>query len=151
MPYSYTKNEQGLYICPDCDKTTEKQNTMHYHRKTHEQVLPFACKLCPSTVPLAKRQFLQAQTLANHVSAKHSCDSSSTLLTCPECPVQSLTKANRIIHYVRKHCSIKQDTLACPSCEKVCKSGTAYAYHLGTCKAGPIADLQKQATLELIR
>jgi len=149
MVYTYTKNAEGLYTCPECDKVTEKQNTMHYHRKTHEQNLPFECKLCPPTVPVSKRQFLQAQTLANHVAAKHSSDIST--LACPECPVKSLTKANRIIHYVRKHCEIKQDTLTCSPCGKVCKSCTSYAYHLGTCKAGPITDPGKRAVLELLR
>jgi len=151
MVYTYTKNAEGLYVCPDCDKVTEKQNTMHYHRKTHEKTLPFECKLCPATVPLGKKQFLQAQTLANHVAAKHS--SETTLLACPECSVKSLTKANRIIHYVRNHCSeaLQQSTLTCAPCGKVCKSGTAYAYHLGTCKAGPITDPGKRAVLELLR
>ena len=28
---TYIRNEQGHYVCPECDVVKVKQNTMHYH------------------------------------------------------------------------------------------------------------------------
>jgi DNA-directed RNA polymerase subunit RPC12/RpoP len=142
MPFVYTKTEDGLYKCPSCDKTTARQNTMHYHIKKHEETLPYQCTIC-------QKQFLQAPTLANHVAAKHS---QQVHLECPVCPVKSLTKANRIIHYIRIHCKEELgslETLTCKSCGKVSKSCTAFVYHRGIC--GPLSDPTKEAVLQTIR
>ena len=129
MTYTYTKNAAGEYVCHICQATKKNQNTMHYHLKKHEGHLPFECPTC-------KKEFLHAQTLAVHIAAKHH-KQEAAALKCPCCPYKTLTKSNRIIHFMRKHCedditalAIKDNT--CPTCDKVCNSGTALLYHLST-------------------
>lgn len=101
---------------------------MHYHMKKHEGHLPHTCVTC-------KKEFLHAQTLAVHIAAKHSKEDTASL-KCPCCPYKTLTKANRILHFMRKHCgeeiqkmAIKDNTC---TCDKVCNSGAALLYHLST-------------------
>jgi DNA-directed RNA polymerase subunit RPC12/RpoP len=126
--YIYQKNEAGDYVCSICQATKKNQNTMHYHLKTHEGHLPFECKTC-------KKEFLHAQTLAVHVAARHSKEAAG--LKCPLCPHKTLTKANRIIHFMRKHCGPEIEALKaghrCPKCSKDCNSSTAFLYHLAGC------------------
>ena len=131
MTYVYQKNADGDFVCPDCGKIVPKgkQNTMHYHMKKHEGNLPFECSFC-------KKAFLHAQTLAVHISARHS-KQDAAMLKCPCCPYKTLTKANRIIHYLRKHCSSELErfatnALTCPVCSKETKSQTAFIYHIST-------------------
>ena len=126
--YVYTKNAEGEYVCPVCKVTKKNQNTMHYHLKSHEGHLPYTCTTC-------KKEFLHSQTLAVHVAARHSTGDNS--LKCPLCPHKTLTKANRIIHFMRKHCTeeiaaLKVADHTCPKCTKVCNSSTAFIYHLST-------------------
>ena len=129
MPYVYEKNANGEYVCGICKATKKNQNTMHYHLKKHEGHLPFECTVC-------KKEFLHAQTLAVHIAARHSKENSASL-KCPCCPYKTLTKANRVIHYMRKHCSTEMANMkakdnVCPTCTKVCNSSTAFIYHLST-------------------
>ena len=127
MPYSYQKNAEGHFVCGVCQVVKKNQNTMHYHLKTHEGHLPFTCGTC-------KKEFLHAQTLALHISARHSKEDAANL-KCPCCPFKTLTKANRLIHFVRKHCEeeVKQfskNSLTCSHCQKVCNSNTSFLYHI---------------------
>jgi len=127
MPYTYQKNVDGLYVCMICKVVKKNQNTMHYHMKNHECHLPFECKFC-------KKEFLHSQTLDLHIAARHVKEEAATL-KCPCCPYKTLTRGNRIIHYMRKHCGeeIKQFStagLSCPTCEKECNSQTAFLYHI---------------------
>jgi len=129
MPYAYEKNAEGLFVCTICKETKKNQNTMHYHMKTHEGHLPFKCQTC-------KKEFLHSQTLALHISARHS-KKDANYVTCPCCPFKSLTKSNRVVHFMRRHCEeeVKQfskNGLTC-SCEKVCNSNTAFLYHISQC------------------
>ena len=145
MPYVYQKNADGLFVCGVCQVTKKNQNTMHYHLKTHEGHLPFECPTC-------KKEFLHAQTLALHVAARHTKEKAATL-QCPYCPYKTLTKANRIIHFMRKHCGeetsrFATNGLVCPACDKECNSSTAFLYHIATnCMQLPTA---KQAALDSI-
>lgn len=128
MTYTYQKNAAGEFVCAICQATKKNQNTMHYHMKSHEGHLPFECPTC-------KKEFLHAQTLAVHIAARHS--NEATGLKCPLCPHKTLTKANRIIHFMRKHCTeeiaaLKATDYGCPSCSKACNSNTAFLYHLST-------------------
>jgi KRAB domain-containing zinc finger protein len=127
--YVYQKNSAGEYVCSVCQVTKKNQNTMHYHLKTHEGHLPFECTTC-------KKEFLHAQTLAVHIAARHSKKEAASL-KCPLCPHKTLTKANRIIHFMRKHCSDEVQALkiadnVCPKCSKQSNSSTALLYHLST-------------------
>ena len=129
MTMKYQKNADGHFVCPICQVTKEKQNTMHYHMKKHEGHLPFECPTC-------KKEFLHAQTLALHVAARHSKENAAHL-QCPCCPYKTLTKANRIIHFMRKHCEadvtrFSTEGLTCPTCQKECNSQTAFLYHIAT-------------------
>lgn len=136
MPYTYQKNADGLYVCEHCGKTTERQNTMHYHLKTHEGKLPFECSFC-------KRQFLHASTLELHKQSQHAAET-KRLFHCPvpNCDYEgTLTKSNLLIHFVRKHCK-KEATAAvapgrsqatCAYCDKECKSMTSFHYHIASC------------------
>jgi len=129
MTYTYQKNEKGEFVCHICQAVKKNQNTMHYHLKNHEGSLPFQCPTC-------KKEFLHAQTLALHISARHSKEEAASL-KCPCCPYKTLTKANRVLHFIRKHCSSDVAALnatanTCPKCAKVCNSGTAFLYHLAT-------------------
>lgn len=143
MTYTYQKNAAGDYVCGICQATKKNQNTMHYHLKTHEGHLPFHCTTC-------KKEFLHSQTLALHVAARHSNEAG---LKCPLCPHKTLTKANRIIHFLRKHCeeefiSLKADSLTCPACRKSCNSSTAFLYHLS--KGCLVLPAEKQNQLNTI-
>lgn len=127
---------------------------MHYHLKKHEGRLPFQCEHC-------NKEFLQASTLALHVAARHpdlakaaaaaaqadpNADRLSVVYSCPDCPQTALTKANSVLHYLRKHCadevkafqSKSTHSLTCAACQKVCNSSTAYLYHVAS--AGCLAD-----------
>jgi len=135
MSYVYQKNAEGLFVCGICQATKKNQNTMHYHMKKHEGHLPFQCSTC-------KKEFLHSQTLELHIAARHSSHDAANL-RCPCCPFKTLTKSNRIIHYIRKHCEedVKKfatKNLTCPTCDKVCNSNTAFLYHISQCIELPV-------------
>jgi hypothetical protein len=126
MPYTYQKDAEGLFVCSICQATKKNQNTMHYHMKKHEGHLPYTCGTC-------KKEFLHSQTLALHISARHSKDGNQLL--CPCCPYNTLTKANRLIHFIRMHCEeevtqFSKNGLTCSTCHKKCNSHTAFLYHI---------------------
>ena len=136
MPYSYQKNDDGNYVCGECGATKARQNTMHYHMKTHEGKLPFQCNHCT-------KSFLQAYTLEIHKKAQHDKEE-SRLLKCPIekcCFKGTVTKSNLLIHFVRKHCTeavskiilIKNGDYHCTKCKKDIKSSTAFYYHALSC------------------
>ena len=132
MTYTYQKNAAGEFVCGICGCTKKNQNTMHYHLKAHEGKSPFECTVC-------KKGFLQSQSLLVHMAARHSTDTKG--IQCPLCPFTTATKANRIIHYVRKHCqeavakALKQEgeNFQCTVCQKELKSNTAFHYHVAGC------------------
>ena len=144
MTYTYQKNADGLFVCSICSDVKKNQNTMYYHMKGHEGKLPFECTIC-------KKGFLQSQSLIVHMAARHASDEQKQLV-CPCCPFKTLTKANRIIHYVRKHCQeplekalvLEDGVYGCAHCHKKMKSNTAFHYHA----AGCIRLGEKQAELD---
>lgn len=137
MVYTYNKNSDGHYTCNQCNKICINQNTMHYHMKKHEDTLPFECTIC-------NKQFLHASTLNFHKRI-HNHEEQDREYKCPakDCSFKgALTKANLLIHYVRKHCddSInkhlnKKDNSIynCTLCDKDMKSLTAFHYHSIKC------------------
>ena len=136
MTYSYTKNADGHYVCPHCNVVKKNQSTMHYHLKTHETRLPHECSFC-------KKGFLHASTLELHKRAQHSKET-ERLMKCnvPGCEFKgTLTKANLLIHFIRKHCTEEAQAALdiceaghmCKLCGKNTKSLTAYHYHAMSC------------------
>lgn len=134
--FTYKKNAEGLYVCPHCPVTYERQNSMHYHLKKHAGMYPHKCKHCD-------KAFLQKQTLDLHMEAKHPDKLKAVeMYTCPctDCHYESRTKANLQIHYMRIHCTdtckftIRKDKLTeCNACCDTFKSATAYYYHTVHC------------------
>jgi DNA-directed RNA polymerase subunit RPC12/RpoP len=138
MPLTYTKNEQEEYVCPECDFTTTKQNTMHYHLKKHNNALNYKCNKCD-------KAFIQKQALTLHIAAKHSdADKKEKKFACTfnDCDFKALTKANCIIHSIRMHyqeeCAaiseIQDDNkIGCTECKKTYASASAFYYHAKGC------------------
>lgn len=130
--YTYTKNADGHFICPHCGETKRLQSTMHYHMKKHEGKLPFECRFC-------QKGFLHQSTLDLHIKAQHQKEEDRAF-KCPHvgCTYKgTLTKANLMIHYVRKHCGQEAAALAgdkcCRQCGKTSNSSTAFHYHVAGC------------------
>lgn len=154
MCYDYKKNDAGEFVCPHCGVTKRLQSTMHYHLKRHEGKLPFECKMC-------NKSFLHASTLDLHMKAQHQKEQ-ERMFKCPMpgCSYAgTLTKANLLIHYVRKHC--KEDAAAsiaaespsastpiCKHCNKGCNSLTAFHYHVASCM--PVTDEERKQHIALI-
>jgi hypothetical protein len=153
MPFTYQKNADGHYVCPTCGKTTERQNTMHYHMKRHEGKFPFECTLC-------KKGFLQKSTLDLHIAARHTTDAEKKF-KCPAkgCEFETLTKANLQIHFLRKHCKEEVNAMSitnegtpgitCKGCSKHCNSTTAFHYHVASCIQLPNGDDRAAAFADL--
>ena len=136
VSFTYKKNAEGLYVCPHCPATYERQNSMHYHLKKHAGLYPHKCKHCA-------KEFLQKQTLDLHMEAKHPEKLKAVAMfvcPCADCPYESRTKANLQIHYMRIHCVAeckftvtKEQLTQCNACKETFKSATAYYYHATQC------------------
>lgn len=137
MTLKYTKNDEGLFVCPDCGVTKKNQNTMHYHMKKHEEQLTHTCKDC-------KKGFLQKQTLDLHIRSKHperkeTCKKFNC--TYDNCEFAALTKGNCIIHYIRVHFQDEIDAImvkdgkiyTCTHCDTEYSSSCAFYYHCKDC------------------
>jgi len=132
MVYKYTKNSAGEYSCHICGETREKQNTMHYHLKSHEDRLAYKCNHC-------KMEFKAKYSLEVHINTQHN-HIEETLFRCPidNCKFKgSSVKSNLLIHYVRIHCKNEvaqiRNGLICSSCNKESNSLTAFHYHAASC------------------
>lgn len=138
----YVRNDDGHFVCPDCGKVTEKQNTMYYHiKKNHTKDLPFECKKCAGCP-----RFLQKSSYLHHLATIHPEDDggesnpyAGVSYTCPfgDCGHSTHTKANLLIHYARSHCkawipSFTKDC-KCSGCKKEFASSSAYLYHSVSC------------------
>lgn len=147
---SYKRDETGHLMCHLCDfkpKATPKHphgnaSTLHYHLKNHTNEFAHVCEIC-------NHGFLQKQVLENHKLARHPelCQKEVEQFRCPypNCEFQSLTKSNRRIHFLRKHCEKEVEAtmetvltetgklLRCKCCSTDLKSRTAFYYHVGAC------------------
>jgi len=145
----YIKNEQGWFVCPNCNIVKEHQNTMYYHMKKHEGKLPFECDVC-------KKDFMQKTSLELHKISKHNyTNTNNNTYKCgvTGCNFTAITKANRRIHCLRKHFKEEIDRITgenneCRSCKNVFLSNTAFYYHAITCIS--VNSLDKQKILEII-
>ena len=138
----YIRNDEGNYVCPNCPKITQHQNTMYYHiKKEHTKDLPFECKLC-----VALPRFLQKSSYLHHLATLHpempdddtGCKNPYAGVTyaCPSCDHISHTKSNTRIHYARNHAKDWIPTYTkdpCGSCGKECASSSSYLYHAIDC------------------
>jgi len=152
--YIYMRDSDGHLQC-SYDKCSFKPkatpahphgnpSTMHYHIKTkHTGEFAHVCSVC-------KHGFLHAMTLQTHMAARHPEVRQATTLETYRCPLdncdfESLTKANRRIHFLRKHCREQvaqyqmeslvdgKKSIQCGCCNEQFKSGTAFHYHIGSC------------------
>ncbi len=141
MTLTYTKNDKGQFVCPHCGITKDKQNTMHYHMRKHEEEPSHTCKVC-------KKGFLQKQTLDMHMKSRHpeiSTDETSKKFKCPfdKCEFSALTKGNCVTHCLRVHfqeeikkiMTVDEDTkeIECDECNETFSSSTAFYYHCKKC------------------
>lgn len=138
MVFKYQKNADGEFVCPHCSETRKNQNTMHYHLKKHEGALPHTCKHCD-------KKFLHKNMLDLHIQARHSENQEKKeqfKCPCENCDFTSLTKANRMIHFMRMHCKdllsnvmekTTTDKVICKSCDKQFNNSTAFYYHATNC------------------
>jgi hypothetical protein len=156
----YTRNEAGLYVCPDCGITKEKQNTMHYHMKTHLGVLPNTCQFC-------KKNFLQKQQLDTHLTTNAGKGShpeiDKTRVTMYECPFEGcvITSSNKgqcRIHCMRKHMGKETaailergetNEISCKECSKSFLSLGSFYYHTLKCVHLKPSDTRKLLLAQL--
>ena len=118
MGSKYIKNDEGDFVCPSCDIVKKNQNTMYYHMKKHEGKLQFECDIC-------KKDFIQKSSLELHKISKHTNQPKEDMYACvfEDCESESLTKANRRIHCLRKHFKeevaiiLEKDSNACNACK----------------------------------
>jgi len=143
MPLTYIKNDNGEFVCPQCNAVKKNQNTMHYHMKKHEEQLTHSCSIC-------KKGFLQKQTLDLHIRSKHpelakDNEYENKKFKCPfdTCEFSALTKGNCIIHCLRVHfqeeikniLSIDNETKTyyCNECGTDFNSSSSFYYHCKKC------------------
>lgn len=139
--YHYTKNKDGLFVCPHEGCTYAPQRlmqTMFYHLKKHEDALPFKCSVC-------KKEFLHKKTLENHQISQHADKkpAKEELFQCPipGCGFASLTKGNCRIHILRIHMKTtvndylerEGSVWRCTGCAEEFTNSTGFYYHVADC------------------
>jgi len=157
MTLKYTKNEDGHFVCPECNVVKQRQNSMHYHMKKHLDELNHVCKSC-------NKGFLQKQTLDLHMRSKHPelVEEEGTKFTCPfnDCNFSALTKGNCVIHALRVHFQeeIKEimethadtKTISCKGCKAEFQSSCSFYYHCKGCIQTPEKQTEKYEKLQEI-
>jgi hypothetical protein len=162
-PRSYQRDANGNLMCDQCDfkpKPTAKfahgnPGTLHYHMKSkHDGDFAHVCPVC-------QHGFLHKITLDTHVTARHPDHEQKTVLKLFDCPVngcdfQAFTKANRRIHFLRKHCHeiVMQNLIinqvenkrqfTCKCCQQNMKSSTSFHYHIAKCLVDNNVDVHPQ-------
>ena len=135
---TYTRNEKGEYICPDCPFTAKPENpsTMHYHMKKHLGNHSYVCSITGCS-----KSFIQKSGLLSHQMQVHGEGCASFI--CPWCEHSCKTKANLLTHVGRKHGEdwivgwtplvndAKRGT--CTACAKTFNNTAAYYYHAVQC------------------
>ena len=147
MTSKYIKNENGQFVCPNCEVIKKNQNTMFYHMKKHEGKLPYECDICQKD--FLQKSSLELHKLSKHTKTKKECKTFKCMFE--NCEFESFTKANRRIHCLRKHFKEEIDRImdennSCTKCNKSFQSSTAFYYHASTCIE--IIDTSKHAKLQ---
>jgi hypothetical protein len=134
----YTKNDAGLYVCPECGETKARANTMYYHiMQKHTGETKHVC-----SVEGCGKGFIQKSGLSQHMRQVHR-DAADPLMECPFCDHSCATKANLTIHVGRKHGDgwipeVKSTgPCVCTGCKESFQSATAYFYHAVRCFTPP--------------
>jgi hypothetical protein len=149
---TYLRNEAGDYVCHECGITKKKQNTMHYHMKTHLGVLPNTCQFCA-------KSFLQKQQLDIHLTTNAGkgghpdVDLETVILyECPfeGCEFKSANKGNCRTHCMRIHVAEETtallergDEISCRNCSETFNSLGQFYYHSLKCIHLPATDIRK--------
>jgi len=155
---TYLRNGAGDYLCPDCGFTSTKQNTMHYHMKTHLGVLPNTCDTC-------KKSFLQKQQLDIHLTTNAGKTGhpdvdleTVTMYECPfdGCEFKSPNKGNCRTHCMRIHVAEETaallergDEISCRHCSETFNSLGQFYYHSLKCIHLPATDARKPLLAQL--
>jgi hypothetical protein len=148
--FVHKRDVNGHLVCERCGfkpKATPRHpkgnpSTMTYHLKKHDGDFAYKCRIC-------NWNCLHKQTLDTHMATRHpeALKEKPTKYKCPieGCMYESITKAGRRIHFVRKHCGDEATkyqkttkvedkiTLECSCCQQNFNSGTAFHYHLAGC------------------
>jgi hypothetical protein len=144
MTLKYTRNADGLFVCPHCKIVKNKQNTMYYHiKREHEEDLPFTCAKCPTETKFLQKSSYLHHLATHHPEDPHPSESEKNMYAaveypCSACDHISHTKANTRIHFARTHSDwvpaySKQSP--CSGCSKQFQSSSAYLYHALQCFA----------------
>jgi len=144
----YTKNEAGLYLCPECDYTTAKSSTLCMHLNKHDETRQITCKFCD-------KAFTEKATLEKHLKnfsgkGDHPVIRNRDLFECPHdtCEFSSSNKGNCRTHYMRVHVSKEvnaileraEGTITCKTCQAPFDSLGAFYYHSIGCISLPVTD-----------
>jgi uncharacterized C2H2 Zn-finger protein len=144
----YLKNEEGLYMCPECDYTTAKSSTLCMHLNKHDDTRQNKCKFCDKV-------FLQKQTLEKHLEnfsgkGAHPSIKDKDDFECPHetCEFSSSNRGNCRTHFMRIHVSKETNALldrtgeeiSCKTCSNTFVSLGAFYYHSIGCVSLPVTD-----------
>lgn len=161
MPYKYTKNDNGLFICEHCGKTTIHRSTMFYHYQKHDNNKDFECEFCDFTA-------LTQQILDLHRESRHRDQINETemrpIVKCSYlgCKFQDIRKGNTITHFMRAHMSQevaailnKEKTehgteFCCRTCDERKKNLGSFLYHSVGCITLPETDSRYQMLSSLL-
>jgi DNA-directed RNA polymerase subunit M/transcription elongation factor TFIIS len=155
MPYKYTKNDSGLFVCEQCGKTTVHRSTMFYHYQKHDNNKEFECEFCDFTA-------LTQQILDLHRDSRHRDQIQEAelrpVIRCPfdGCNFQDIRKGNTITHFMRTH--LAQEVAAildekkgengkifcCKTCDEEKKNRGSFLYHSVGCITLPMTDPRYQ-------
>lgn len=142
MSLTYHRNERGQFVCPTCGIIKDRQNSMHYHMRKHQEDQAHSCPYCA-------KSFLQKQTLDLHLRTKHveqqAEEAVVPVFSCPfqDCTFRSHTKGNCVIHCLRVHFQEEitphlqqvqeRRVYSCLHCQHEFQSTTAFYYHIKNC------------------
>lgn len=99
---SRTRDKSRIYPCSECDRIMASAAALHYHRRKHSGVKPFACSQCP-------RRFIIRGQLVEHERIH----SGEKPFACEQCAKRFAQSSQ-----LRQHASVHSEvgTHVCPKC-----------------------------------
>jgi predicted RNA-binding Zn-ribbon protein involved in translation (DUF1610 family) len=161
MPYKYIKNDNGLFVCEQCGKTTIHRSTMFYHYQKHQNNKEFECEFCDFTA-------LTQQILDLHRDSRHRVQIQEQdlrpIIHCPfnECQFKDIRKGNVITHFMRSHLQQEVNQILnkekgekgneyhCKTCDDKKKNLGSFLYHSVSCISLPETDPRYKMLAELL-